>query len=70
MSDMEIAFTWHGVDYTVGIEAYDRRFIILPDGTVLEPGWLETIPPQLGRATEVPRMFAYGTAIHARKKGT
>jgi hypothetical protein len=42
-----IEFIWNGHSYKVGMEAYDKNRIVLPDGILLEAEeWLESHPPQ------------------------
>lgn len=54
----DIRFTWAGKKYTMPYEAYSSEYIVLPDGTALQPlGWLESYPPQLGGAKVIPHLF-------------
>lgn len=43
----KIRFSFGGQNYEVGMEAYEKSVIQLPDGRVLEVGmWLESMPPK------------------------
>ncbi len=56
----DIQFAWNGKRYRVSGEAYNREYIVLPNGVVLQPtGWLESSPPQLDGAQEVPHLFLH-----------
>ncbi len=56
----EIRFHYDGVNYVVGMQAYDLNKIVLPDGRVLEAtGWYESYPPQPDGLVEVPHLFTY-----------
>jgi hypothetical protein len=51
--DMRIHFDYKGQNYQVGMEAYDKDCIVLPDNTVVYVnGWFETCPPQPGGISE------------------
>lgn len=47
MENREIVFDFDGKSYVVGMGAYNKDRMVLPDGIVLEvaEGWLESMPP-------------------------
>ena len=45
--NQNISFEFDGKKYEVGMEAYGRDMIALPDGKILAVlGWAESMPPQ------------------------
>ena len=67
--DPDITFSWKGKNYTVESRAFDLSRIVLPDGTVLEvTEWIETYPPQVGKAEEIPhRLKNWNTDAIAKR---
>ena len=60
----EIKFEFEGKTYKVGMEAYDKNLIILPDGRILKvTGWLESYPPQVYEIKEITHSYCTAKEI-------